>query len=116
MHERRHFLVPENLPSGFARPSSHSFVFEGTWELTDQLLEDPPDGIETFEINPMTGQLTGQPMPLLKLEHSYILQARSEKTRKLIAAAQLIDVHEIAASALSTLTEYNEFFRRSTDD
>ena len=77
VHERRHFPLPENLPPGFARPPSHTFVFEGTWELTDQLLEDPPDGIETFEVNPMTGQPTGRPMPLLKLERFYILQART---------------------------------------
>jgi hypothetical protein len=116
VHERRHFPVPENLPPGFARPPSQSFVFEGTWELTDQLLEDPPDGIQSFEIDPLNGQPTGKPMQLLKLERNYILQARSEKTRKLIAAARLIDVHEIAASAFSTLNEYQHFFLRSADE
>lgn len=115
VHERRHFPIPENLPPGFAKPASNTFVVEGTWELTDQLLRDPPEGIETFEINPMTGQPTGKPMPLLKLERLYVLQARSEKTRELIAAARLIDVHEISAAAFSTLTEYFEFFRNSAD-
>jgi hypothetical protein len=115
VHERRHFAVPENLPPGFATPPSSSFVFEGTWELTDQLLEDPPEGIETFEVNPMTGQPTGQPMPLLKLERFYILLARSEKTRELIAAAGLIDVHDISAAAFATLGEYHAHFRREAD-
>jgi hypothetical protein len=115
VHERRHFPVPETLPPGFTRPPSHTFVFEGTWELTDQLLEDPPEGIETFEIDPTTGNPTGQPMQLLKLERSYILQARTEETRKLIAAARLIDVHEISASAFETLSEYFTFFRREAD-
>ena len=115
VHERRYFPVPENLPPGFVKPPSHSFVFEGTWELTDQLLEDPPDGIETFEINPMTGKPTGRPMQLLKLERFYILQARSEKTRELIAAAGLIDVHEISAAAFSILSEYHAHFCREAD-
>ena len=115
VHERRYFPVPENLPVGFARPPSNNFVFEGTWELTDQLLEDPPEGIETFEINPMTGQPTGRPMPLLKLERFYILQARSEKNRELIAVAGLIDVHDISAAAFATLGEYHAHFRREAD-
>lgn len=115
VHERRYFPVPENLPPGFDRPTSHTFVFEGTWELTDQLLEDPPDGIETFEVDPMTGQPTARPMPLLKLERFYILQARTERTHRLVAAAGLIDVHEISASALSTLSDYFDFFRKEAD-
>ena len=115
VHERRHFPVPENLPPGFMRPAANTFVFEGTWELTDQLLEDPPEGIETFEVNPMTSQPTGRPMPLLKLERFYILQARTDETRKFIAAAGLIDVHEISASGFAALSEYFAFFRREAD-
>jgi len=114
VHERRYFSVPENLPPGFARPAANAFVFEGTWELTNQLLEDPPDGIETFEINPMTGNATGNPMPLLKLERFYILQARTDKTRELVQAAGLVDVHAISASAFATLSEYFKFFSEKT--
>ncbi len=112
VHDRRHFPIPENLPSGFVRPPSQTFVFEGTWQLTDQLLEYPPDGIKTFEVNPMTGQPTGRPMSLFKLERFYILQARTEKTRELIAAVGSNDVHAISAAALSTLSDYFHFFRR----
>ncbi len=90
-------------------------VFEGTWELTDQLLDGPPDGIEAFEVNPLTGQLTGQPMSLLKLERVYILQARTDETLKFIASAGLIDVHEIAGSAFATLNNYVDFFCKETD-
>jgi hypothetical protein len=115
VHERRHLLIPENLPPGFARPAASTFVFEGTWELSDQLLEDPPDGIETFEVNPTTGQPTGRAMPQVKLERFYVLQARTEETRRHIAAAGLIDVHQISASAFATLNEYFGCFRRQTD-
>jgi len=110
VHERRHFPVPVNLPSGFTRPTANTFVFEGTWELTNQLLDDPPDGIETFEVNPITGQPTGRPMLLLKLERFYTLQARTDETRQLIAAAGLIDLHEISVSAFSTFNSYFDFF------
>lgn len=115
VHERRHFPVPENLPPGFTRPAANTFVFEGTWELTDQLLDGPPDGIEAFEVNPLMGQPTGRPMSLLKLERVYILQARTDETRKFIAAAGLIDVHEIAVSAFATLNNYFDFFCKETD-
>ncbi len=115
VHERRHFPVPENLPPGFTRPASNTFVFEGTWELTNQLLDDPPDGIETFEVNPITGQPTGRPISLLKLERFYILQARTDETRQFIAAAGLIDLHEISASAFATLNSYFDFFCKETE-
>ncbi len=115
VHERRHFPVPRELPPGFAAPPNHTFVFEGTWVLTDQLLDDPPNGIETFEFNPTTGQPTGKPMRLLKLERFYVLQARSEKPRLLIEAVGSSDVHFLAASAFATLADYYAFFRKETD-
>lgn len=115
VHERRHFPVPEKLPPGFNIQPGRTFVFEGTWELTDQLLENPPDGIESFEVDPNTGLPTGNEMKLLKLERLYIVQARSEETRRFIAAAGSTDVHVLAQSAITTLTNYFQFFCNQTD-
>lgn len=115
VHERRHFPIPANLPLGFNVEPGRSFVFEGTWQLDDQLLDQPPDGITTFEVDPLTGQLTGREMEMLKIERLFILQARSEKARQMIAAAGTTDVHEIADSALNTLRNYFEFFCKKTD-
>lgn len=110
VHERRHFPVPTNLPPGFNVEPGRTFVFEGTWQLNDQLLEAPPEGITTYEVDPRTGQPTGRGMELLKIERYYILQARSEEAKKRIAAAGTKDVHELASSAFSTLANYFQFF------
>ncbi len=110
VHERRHFPVPPNLPPGFQVKPDKTLVFEGTWRLTDQLLDAPPDGISTCEINPTTGQPTGKEMQLLKVERYYILQARSDKAKQKIAAAGSVDIHVLAKSAFSTLTNYFQFF------
>lgn len=115
VHERRHFPVPTNLPPGFHVEPGRTFVFEGTWVLSDQLLDAPPEGITTHEIDPITGQPTGREMELLKIERYYLLQARSEEAKKKIAAAGTIDVHQLAASAYSTLTSYFEFFSQQID-
>jgi hypothetical protein len=115
VHERRHFLVPTNFPSGFNVEPGRTFVFEGTWQLNDQLLEAPPEGITTHEVDPRTGQPTGLEMELLKIERFYILQARSEKAKKRIAAAGTKDVHELASAAFSTLTNYFQFFCEQID-
>ena len=111
VHERRHFPVPTNLPPGFHSEPGRTFVFEGTWDLHDQLLDSPPDGIESFKVDPLTGQPTGQEMQLLNLERLYLLQARSEEARAKIVAAGTRDVHVLAEAAFSTLAAYFQFFR-----
>ncbi len=115
VHERRHFPIPANLPSGFSVEPGRTFIFEGTWVLSDQLLDAPPEGITTHEVDPQTGQPTGREMELLKIERYYILQARSEEAKEKIKAAGTVDVHQLAASAFSTLTKYFEFFCAQTD-
>lgn len=115
VHERRHFPIPTNLPPGFNVEPGRTFIFEGTWQLNDQLLEQPPDGITTFEVDPLTGQPTGRKMESLKIERIYILQPRSDKARQKIADTGTTDVHEIADSALNTLRKYFEFFCKKTD-
>lgn len=115
LHERRHFPVPANLPPGFNIETARVFISEGTWHLDDQLLDAPPEGITTHEIDPITGQPTGKEMELLKIERLYILQARSKEASVKIAAAGSADIHELAASAFSTLSSYFRFFREQTD-
>ncbi|MCB1949976.1 MAG: hypothetical protein H6940_11825 [Burkholderiales bacterium] len=115
VHERRHFPIPTNLPPGFNVEPGRTFVFEGTWVLSDQLLDAPPEGITTHEIDPLTGKPTGREMELLKIERYYILQARSEEAKEKIKAAGTVDVHRLAASAFSTLAKYFEFFCAQTD-
>lgn len=110
LHERRYFPIPTNLPPGFKVEPGRVFVFEGTWHLHDQLLDAPPEGITTHEVDPITRQPTGKEMKLLKIERFYILQARSDKARAKLAAAGIVDVHELAASAFSTLSNYFKFF------
>lgn len=115
VHERRHYPVPANLPPGFHSEPGRTFVFEGTWDLHDQLLDVPPDGIESFEVDPLTGQPTGREMQLLKLERLYLLQARSEEARAKLIAAGTRDVHALAEAAFSTLTVYFQFFREQSE-
>ena len=115
VHERRHFPVPTNLPPGLAVEPGRTFVFEGTWQLDDQLLDSPPEGITSYEVDPTTGIPTGREMTLLKIERHYILQARSPTAAKKIAAAGSVDIHELADSALKTLSDYFEFFRERAD-
>ena len=115
VHERRHYPVPTNLPPGFHSEPGRTFVFEGTWDLHDQLLDAPPDGIESFEVDPLTGQPSGREMLLIKLERFYLLQARSEVARAKISAAGTRDVHTLAEAAFSTLTDYFQFFGEQSD-
>ena len=55
VHERRHFPVPTNLPPGFHVEPGRTFVFEGTWQLNDQLLDAPPEGSRRTRSTPELG-------------------------------------------------------------
>ena len=111
LHERRYFPIPTKLPLGFNVIPGSVIVFEGTWNLTDQLLDAPPEGITTYEVDPISKQPTGKEMEPLKIERLYILQARSDEAKAKITNAGCADVHELASSAFSTLSSYFEFFR-----
>lgn len=115
VHERRHFPIPTNLPPGFNVEPGRTFVFEGTWVLGDQLADAPPEGITAYEFDPITRQPTDREMVPLKIERFYILQARSEKAKKKIAAAGTVDVHELAEAAFSTFASYLQFFCEQSD-
>ncbi len=114
VHERRFFPIPTDLPLPVAVEPGKLFVFEGTWHLTDQLLDAPPEGITTYSFDPKTGQPTQQEIAPVKIERQYILQARSDEARSKIQEAGLADVHDLAVAAFLTLSKYFQFFCEQT--
>lgn len=115
VHERRYLPIPAGLPLPVLVQPGQLFVFEGTWNLDDQLLEAPPEGITHYAIDPVTLKPTDREIEPVRIERLYILQARSEKAQRKLNAAGTADVHTLAESAFSTLSEYYDFFRASVD-
>lgn len=96
------------------RPSEGSTAvlsFEGTWELHDQLANTPPEGLVHVRADPVTGEPTDESIPLVSRELSFLLHARTDEARRLLASAGSCDVHELSAACIETLTAYVEFYR-----
>jgi hypothetical protein len=90
--------------------SSTLLSFEGTWELHDQLAE-PPEGLVPVRADPVTGEPTEEAIPLVSRERTFLLHARTDELRPLLDAAGNLDVHDLSAKCLTTLTAYVDFYR-----
>lgn len=60
MHERRFYPMPTDLPLPIKVQPGQLWMFEGTWNLDDQLLDAPPDGISkpAFAISACAGSFS----------------------------------------------------------
>ena len=88
--------------------------FSCTSLLEDQLLETNPPGVVLSDIDPTTGKSTTKIEPH-RVDWRYLLMPQSDEERAIFAAASSQDVHQVVASAHSTLTRYVEFFRAESD-
>jgi len=111
--DRRYYPSPWHRELGTGAPPD-LLVCEGTWQLPDQLLENPPEGMELVLADPRSAAPSQVRLPMVKIERFYIVQARNDETTKFLAAAGVSDVHEIVASGFSTLTAYYAFFVGAT--
>lgn len=85
-------------------------VFSGTWGLTDQLMESPPDGMTFFPVDPVTGQLSACERPAVRVEYQYLIQARDEDLGRRLDAIGTSNVHELSNQCLAVLATYHEFY------
>jgi hypothetical protein len=115
VHERRFYPMPTDLPLPVKVQPGQLWMFEGTWNLDDQLLDEPPDGITSYAIDPATLRPTERTIEPVRIERFYILQARSEEAENKLRAAGTPDVHALAQSAFATLSEYYGFFCAKID-
>lgn len=106
VHERRFYPVD--------RTESKLFVFEGTWNLIDQNTDQPPDGITFHPVDPETGSISDVVVSPVRIEHFYILQARSNEATSRLRQAGTSDVHLLSRSCFDTLSQYYAFFLQQT--
>jgi hypothetical protein len=102
VHEKRFYEIP-------AQPG-RLFPFEGTWVLSDQLLDELHRGrINFYPNDPATGQSLG-PVEPVRIEFRFLIQPRSVKARVRLARLGTTDLHDLASRCLEVLTRYQECF------
>ncbi len=85
-------------------------ALSGTWELNDQLMDNPPDGMTFYPADPITGQMSAAERPAVRVEYKFLLQARDEVLRNRLKAIGSANVHELSKHCLGTLNKYHQFY------
>lgn len=107
VHETRYFEL--------FGPSGGRIATSGTWQLTDQLLEKPPDALKMFDSDPKTGEMTNTEIPHCDVAYRYLVQPREAKLATRLRAIGTDDLHEMSGACMSTLSEYHAFIRACID-
>lgn len=116
VHERRFYPMPSNFPYPTNIEPGQLWVSEGTWNLNDQLLNEVPEGITCYAIDPTTFLPTDHEILPVRIERFYILQAQSEEAINKLQAAGTADIHIIAQQAFTIFSDYCDFFCAKTRD
>jgi hypothetical protein len=102
VHEKRFYEIPGH--------PGELFPFEGTWVLSDQMLEGLDLGtINFYPMDPSTGESHG-PVEPVRIEYRFLLQPHSDTARKRLQQLGTTDVHELSARCFEVLTSYHEHF------
>jgi hypothetical protein len=107
VHETRYYE-----PFG---PGGGRVALSGTWQLTDQLSERPPDSLRMFDSDPETGEMTSNELPQCGISYSYLIQPREDKLAARLRTIGSSDLHELSRRCMVTLHEYHSFFRACID-
>lgn len=103
VHETRYY---EPFGSG-----GGEIAVSGTWELTDQLAEKPPDGLRLVESDPNTGIPTSNQIPHCGISYRYVIQPQDARLVSRLQAIGTADIHELSHRCFTVLEAYHTFFR-----
>lgn len=104
VHERRFYEVA-SIPG---KP----FIFEGTWTLSDQMTEAPPNGMTFYPIDPKTGNFADIATEPLRIEYQFLLQPRTDEAKSQIASVGTSDIHKLSRACFNILAQYYKYFEQ----
>jgi hypothetical protein len=107
IYETRHYKISND--------DKRLFAFSGTRELSDQLMDNPPDGITYYPADPSTGQMSAVERQAVRVEYKFLLQARDETLRHRLQAIGSANVHELSKHCLATLNKYHQSYVAKLD-
>jgi hypothetical protein len=96
-------------------PGGGRIAYSGTWQLTDQLAANPPDGMKLFDSDPITGARTNIEIPHCAVGYRYLIQARDDKLAARLKAIGKTELHELSGSCMQILRRYHAFYRTHVD-
>lgn len=112
VHDRHYYVVPEDVE--IAGIPGRQFIVNSHWQMTDQLLDRPPEGLEVKLNDPGDSLHSGDVLLPERTESRYVLFPRTPKEEQRIKEAGISDVYVIARETFTTLNRYYEFYCKHT--
>ena len=99
VHERQYY------PVGIEGDTK--IVIQGTWELADQLSNNPPQGMQLVPADPNTGGPSETELYLMeRREYEFYLYPRTEKLEKMLMAIGTRNIHLLSEQYFDILQAY----------
>lgn len=112
VHDRHYYTVPEDVEiAGF---TDRQFIVDNLWQMTDQMLDRPPEGLEVRLNDPGGSLHSGEVLLPERTESRYVLYPRTPKEERRIKEVGISDVYVIARETFTTLSRYYEFYCKHT--
>jgi hypothetical protein len=83
----------------------------GTWELHNQLADEPPGALVAVRADPVSGQPSDSHLPIVGRSFRFLIQPRTEKIRELLESAGSQDIHNLASEYMDTLRDYLAYYK-----
>ena len=113
VHDRHYYDIPDDIE--IAGIVGRQFVVDGVWQMTDQTLDRPPEGIEVRLSEPDVPPPGGQLLLPTRTESWYEFFPRNSEQKTRFARTQTTDVHAFASDTFATLSAYYERYKRAVD-
>lgn len=105
-----HVSVEETRYYQVAPGIDQFFVMSGVWALTDQLANNPPEGMALHLGDPQTGAMLPDPLQVSRITYRFLLQPRDDIQKTLIQQLTSTDVIEMSNECMVTLAQYHALY------
>ena len=109
VHDRHYFDIPDDVE--IAGVPGRQMIVDSHWNMTDQTLDRPPEGLEVKLTDPGAPPHSGEVFRPTRTESSYVLYPRTPKDKRKIAGAGVSDVYALVDGTFAVLTRYYEFYK-----
>jgi len=109
VHDRHYYRVPEGTE--IAGIPGREFIVDARWQLTDQTLDRPPEGLEVKLFDTGTPPGAGDILLPGRTDSSFVLYPRTPEDEQRVARAGVTDLYQFVHETFATLRAYYEFYQ-----
>ena len=111
VHDRHYYDIPDDVE--IAGIPGRNMIVDSRWQMTDQTLDRPPEGLEVRLRYPGSPLQSGEVLLPTRTESSFVLYPRTREDERQINAAGVTDIYAFVNETFAVLTKYYEFYKQA---